>query len=213
MAWTAPMTWADGQVLTAAQLNLHLRDNLLETIVAKTTAASTFCVADKKYHLVERNPGGDTLTNTVQTIANEEYGDLPVPGPSLARTCGNAVLIMWACQMTTGGPGNNDNGIGFCSIEVTRAQQTTLEDDTGEAEAVLEADDAHAIIRKGTDNGDPPSQVFSGAHHVMIHDLSGEEAGDEAEGTAAEYEFALKYRTNGNNVGFHRQSIFVWPMS
>lgn len=28
MAWTAPKTWTVGEVLTAANLNLHLRDNL-----------------------------------------------------------------------------------------------------------------------------------------------------------------------------------------
>lgn len=31
MAWTAPRTWVTGEVLTAALLNLHLRDNLLST--------------------------------------------------------------------------------------------------------------------------------------------------------------------------------------
>ena len=31
MAWTAPRTFVAGEVLTAALLNLHLRDNLLAT--------------------------------------------------------------------------------------------------------------------------------------------------------------------------------------
>ena len=39
MAWTAPRTWVVGEVLTAALLNTHLRDNLLETAVAKVTTA------------------------------------------------------------------------------------------------------------------------------------------------------------------------------
>lgn len=30
MAWTAPRTWVSGEVVTAALLNAHLRDNLLE---------------------------------------------------------------------------------------------------------------------------------------------------------------------------------------
>jgi hypothetical protein len=30
MAWTAPRTWVTGEVVTAAQMNTHLRDNLLE---------------------------------------------------------------------------------------------------------------------------------------------------------------------------------------
>lgn len=39
MAYTAPRTWVVGEVLTAALLNTHLRDNLLETAVAKATTA------------------------------------------------------------------------------------------------------------------------------------------------------------------------------
>lgn len=30
MAWTAPRTWVSGEVVTAALMNAHLRDNLLE---------------------------------------------------------------------------------------------------------------------------------------------------------------------------------------
>lgn len=39
MAWTNPRTWL-AEVLTAALLNTHLRDNLLETAVAKVTTAN-----------------------------------------------------------------------------------------------------------------------------------------------------------------------------
>ncbi len=39
IAWTAPRTWVANDILTAAQLNAHVRDNLLETAVAKATAA------------------------------------------------------------------------------------------------------------------------------------------------------------------------------
>lgn len=37
MAWTAPRTWVAAETVTAALLNTHLRDNLLETAVAKVT--------------------------------------------------------------------------------------------------------------------------------------------------------------------------------
>jgi len=37
MAWTAPRTWVAAEILTAALLNTHLRDNLLETGPAKVT--------------------------------------------------------------------------------------------------------------------------------------------------------------------------------
>ena len=54
MAWTAPKTWSVGEVLTAANMNIHLRDNLLAVgahlIVRKTSdqsvTSSTVLVSD-----------------------------------------------------------------------------------------------------------------------------------------------------------------------
>lgn len=40
MAWTIPRTWASGEVVTAANLNTHVRDNLL-TISGAWTAFTT----------------------------------------------------------------------------------------------------------------------------------------------------------------------------
>lgn len=39
MTWTAPRTWVAGEVVTAALLNTHLRDNLLEVGPSNTGAA------------------------------------------------------------------------------------------------------------------------------------------------------------------------------
>lgn len=39
MAWTAPRTWVADEIVTAALMNTHLRDNLLETAAAKVTTA------------------------------------------------------------------------------------------------------------------------------------------------------------------------------
>lgn len=44
MAWTAPRTWTTGEIVTAALLNTHLRDNLLETAPAKVTTAEDMIV-------------------------------------------------------------------------------------------------------------------------------------------------------------------------
>jgi hypothetical protein len=38
-SWTAPRSWTTGELVTAAMLNTHLRDNLLETAPAKVTTA------------------------------------------------------------------------------------------------------------------------------------------------------------------------------
>ncbi len=39
MAWTAPRTWVADEIVTAALMNTHVRDNLLETMTAKVTTA------------------------------------------------------------------------------------------------------------------------------------------------------------------------------
>lgn len=46
MAWTTPKTFTAGAVLTAAELNQHLRDNLLETCPATATTAGDLVYAD-----------------------------------------------------------------------------------------------------------------------------------------------------------------------
>lgn len=38
MAWTAPRTWTTGELVTAAIMNTHVRDNELETAPAKAAA-------------------------------------------------------------------------------------------------------------------------------------------------------------------------------
>lgn len=45
MAWTAPRTWVSGETLTAALMNTHVRDNLLETSAAKVTTAGDITYA------------------------------------------------------------------------------------------------------------------------------------------------------------------------
>ena len=39
MSWTAPRTWVTSEVISAALMNTHIRDNLLETAPGKATAA------------------------------------------------------------------------------------------------------------------------------------------------------------------------------
>lgn len=45
MGWTSPRTWVTGEIITAAQLNTHLRDNLLATAAGVVTAAGDLVYA------------------------------------------------------------------------------------------------------------------------------------------------------------------------
>lgn len=57
MAWTSPRTWVAGEVLTAALLNTHVRDNLLE--LNSTASAWTAFTP--------------TLTNFAATVSEARY--------------------------------------------------------------------------------------------------------------------------------------------
>ncbi len=46
MAWTAPRTWVTGETVTAALMNAHIKDNLLETSAATVTTAGDIAYAD-----------------------------------------------------------------------------------------------------------------------------------------------------------------------
>jgi len=45
MAWTAPRTWVNGELVNASLLNTHLRDNMLECPTAKFTTAGDLIYA------------------------------------------------------------------------------------------------------------------------------------------------------------------------
>lgn len=46
MAWTAPRTWVTAETVTAAHMNAHIRDNLLESSAATATTAGDIVYAD-----------------------------------------------------------------------------------------------------------------------------------------------------------------------
>lgn len=228
MSWTAPMTWVSNQVLTAPQLNLHLRDNLLETMPAKATVTSQFFAAKQRHLLVERSPGGDQFDNAVEYTNSEEYTDLATYGPTVTRTCGPMAMVVWGAQLTNDGEStrngaaaddDNQTAVGFCALQVNRVDDEAAAEDGGEG-SIWEASDAHAVIRRGQDNGTPPAQIFTGTHHILFTNLgtqsddNGQESEEsQSEALEGEYEFVLKYRSTGGYTGFSRQAIFVWPLS
>jgi len=69
MAWTSPATWSVGQIVTAANLNTHLRDNLttLNPNDAAGLTAASFATAGVPYCLV-RNSGATSIANATETV-------------------------------------------------------------------------------------------------------------------------------------------------
>lgn len=136
MAWTTPRTWAAGEVLTAALLNAHLRDNLaaLRPAYATTLPASPAdgdiaVLVDSltaptyqwtfRYNAGSSNGdkwefvGGTPAFATVDTQENMTSGgaihDLATVGPTFTVPRAGVYLVRWGVNMTpqTGGAFNS----------------------------------------------------------------------------------------------------------
>lgn len=108
MAWTVPMTFTASTVLTAAQLNTHLRDNLLETTTAKASTSSQIFVAEGMFRIAARTPSVSSVT-TSETTTSSEWTDLTTAGPAVTLTTGKRAIVFMSCRTnnTSTAGGNN----------------------------------------------------------------------------------------------------------
>lgn len=93
------MTFSAGSVLTAAQLNTHLRDNINETAPAKATAANRIFVSTGANAIAERAISSEYLS-TAQTSTSTSYTDLATVGPDITITTGTAALVAASCTLS-----------------------------------------------------------------------------------------------------------------
>lgn len=77
MAWTSPRTWVSGEVVSAALLNAHLRDNLLETAPAKVTTAGDVVYANGANSLARLAANAGKLLHSSSTAP---YWGMAQPG-------------------------------------------------------------------------------------------------------------------------------------
>lgn len=99
MVWTAPMTYTDGTPLTAAQLNLHLRDNLMETEVAKATTFGGIFISKGPNSIVERF-GGSAFIDESEGTTSTTYTDLATVGPTITCNTGTRAFYFLSCCMS-----------------------------------------------------------------------------------------------------------------
>lgn len=106
MAWTDPMSFRDGRPLTAAQLNTHLRDNLLETSVAKATTPGSYFITDAPHSLTELS-AATAVDTTNDTTTSNSFTDLDTTsGPSVTLETGETALVIVSSRVNTGGAGS-----------------------------------------------------------------------------------------------------------
>lgn len=125
MAWTAPQTWVANAVLTAAQLNTHLRDNLLETMPAKALTEGSIFVTAGANSIVERQIVTDRIT-TSQSTSSTSYTNLATVGPSVSVTTGTGAIVFHSCQVQ-----NSSTGFSTMSWEISGATTRAALDATG----------------------------------------------------------------------------------
>lgn len=128
MAWTSPKTFISGDVLTAAELNVHLRDNLNETAVAKATTAGRIFVASGANTVAQREVAS-SFTQASINITGTSYGS---SGPTVTVTTGTRALVFYGCHMRHA----TANNAPLMSVSVSGA-------------TTIAADDAWALISDG----------------------------------------------------------------
>jgi hypothetical protein len=112
------MTWVSGAAITAAQLNAHLRDNMLETAVAKATTSSGYFVATGVNTIAQRTVSS-TNVDTTETTTSSSYADLATIGPTGTVTSGARVLCCFSAQLI-----NNTAGAS-CHVGIDISGATT----------------------------------------------------------------------------------------
>lgn len=125
MAWTAPRTWVTGEVVTAAQLNTHLRDNIFD--------------------LDRRTSPIQSIITTGQGTTSAAYTDMATVGPAVTVTVGTTGKVLVALYSAYS---NGTSNFALMSYAVsgattvgaadTRALQTATPSDVRNGMTVLE---------------------------------------------------------------------------
>ncbi len=123
MAWTTPLTAVANAALTAAQWNASVRDDLLETAVAKATAAGRYYVSTAANALAERIPSIARVA-TSQTTTSTSFGDLATVGPAISTlaTGISAIFIVGAFIAS-----NTAQTGGYMGVTVSGASSVTVD--------------------------------------------------------------------------------------
>lgn len=188
MAWTAPMTAVDGNVYTAAQFNLYVRDNLnyLKTEMdgnprALATTAGQYPVATGAGVITMRSVDADTDT-TLRTTTSNSYVALGGTACQVSVVTGTRALVSWSCQMS-----NNVVGFAcFAGIAVSGA-------------STVAADDNSAISRTQPGTGGYASQC--GTQHWFTGLTPGTNT------------FTMHHKVTGSTTGsFAAREIIVQPL-
>lgn len=124
MAWTTPLTVAASDILTAAQYNQSVRDNMLQQAPAKATGAGNWFSVSATNEITERNVSSHVI-NTSERTSSTTYGDLATVGPSVTVTCKYALVFMNVRMRNV----NGDGRAAYVSLSCSGATSFSANDD------------------------------------------------------------------------------------
>jgi hypothetical protein len=182
VAWTAPMTAVSG-TFTAAQWNTHVRDNLNETAVAKSTTYSQYFVTTGANAIAARKIASN-INNTAGTSTSTTYADIATSfGPSVTVQTGTAAIVWWCCEMFN----STLNAYNACSVQVSGASSVAAADSFA-----LEIDGYGSVATSQQNR-------YSIAHHFTGL-------------TPGMNTFTMKYRVGSGTGTFDQRVIIVMPL-
>jgi hypothetical protein len=112
MTAEAAATW------TAAQWNTHVRDNMLQTMPAKATAAGRIYCSTGLFAIAERVPSAHVVA-TSQSTSSSAYTDLGT-GPTVTVTTGSKALVFFSARV------EHDTASAFSGVSVGVSGGTTV---------------------------------------------------------------------------------------
>jgi hypothetical protein len=109
------MTAVANDIFTASQYNTYVKNNLLETEVAKATTAGGYFVTTAANTIAERQIASDSIT-TSQGTSSASYANLATTGPTVTVTTGIRAMVWMTAEGSM-----SSNGIGACTVTVSGA--------------------------------------------------------------------------------------------
>lgn len=122
MAWTVPITFPAGAMVTAAQMNA-MSANLLETAPAKATTGGRIIVTSSANQITERQIQ-DGIVDASESTASTSYTSLATDGPTVTIPTGPHALVWTVAQMSNSSLGATS----AAAFEITGATSTAAAD-------------------------------------------------------------------------------------
>lgn len=122
MAWTTPMTFVDGSILTAPQMNTFLRDNMLETAPGKAIDnsfpqyISSIFVTEAYNSITQRSVVADVVA-AAESTDSEDWVDLDTTGPEVTVETGERALYLFTAEVVNDSP----DATSYYAVEVSGA--------------------------------------------------------------------------------------------